>query len=49
MRLTPLDIQNHHFRRRLRGYDDAEVDAFIQMLARGWRSSRRRRRRSRRR
>ena len=33
MRLTPLDIQNHRFRRRLRGYDPDEVDAFIEMIA----------------
>ena len=33
MRLTLLDIQNHRFRRRLRGYDPDEVDAFIEMIA----------------
>ena len=33
MRLTPLDIQNHRFRRRVRGYDPDEVDAFIEMIA----------------
>ncbi len=33
MRLTPLDIQNHRFRRRLRGYDPDEVDAFIEMIS----------------
>jgi cell division initiation protein len=33
MRLTPLDIQNHRFRRRLRGYDPDEVDAFVEMIA----------------
>jgi cell division initiation protein len=33
MRLTPLDIQNHRFRRRLRGYDPDEVDSFVEMLA----------------
>lgn len=33
MRLTPLDIQNHAFRRRLSGYDREEVDAFLEMIA----------------
>jgi cell division initiation protein len=33
MRLTPLDIHHHRFRRRLRGYDQDEVDSFVEMLA----------------
>lgn len=33
MRLTPLDIQNHHFAQRLRGYDPEEVQAFHRMVA----------------
>jgi cell division initiation protein len=33
MRLTPLDIQSHHFARRLRGYAPEEVDAFLRMVA----------------
>ena len=33
MRITPLDIRNHPFRRRLSGYDREEVDAFLQMVA----------------
>ncbi len=33
MRMTPLDIQNHRFAARLRGYDPGEVDAFLELLA----------------
>jgi cell division initiation protein len=33
VRLTPLDIQNHRFAQRLRGYDGEEVDAFLRMVA----------------
>jgi cell division initiation protein len=33
MRLTPLDIQSHHFGRRLRGLDAGEVEAFLRMVA----------------
>jgi len=33
MRFTPLDIQSHHFARRLRGYAPEEVDAFLRMVA----------------
>jgi cell division initiation protein len=33
MRLTPLDIQSHHFARRLRGLDAGEVEAFLRMVA----------------
>jgi len=33
VRLTPLDIQSHHFARRLRGLDASEVEAFLRMVA----------------
>lgn len=33
MRLTPLDIQNHRFAQAWRGYDPAEVEAFLRMTA----------------
>lgn len=33
MRLTPLDLQNHRFAHRMRGYDTTEVDAFVRMVA----------------
>lgn len=33
MRITPLDIRNHGFPRRLSGYDRDEVDAFLRMVA----------------
>lgn len=33
MRLTPLDIKKQEFRRTFRGYDPAEVDAFLEMVA----------------
>jgi cell division initiation protein len=33
LRITPLDIRNHIFRRRLSGYDREEVDAILGMLA----------------
>ena len=33
MRITPLDIRNHAFARRMSGYDREEVDAFLQMVA----------------
>ena len=33
MRLTPLDIQNHHFAQTWRGYDPAEVVTFLRMAA----------------
>ncbi len=38
MRLTPLDIQNHHFPRRLKGYDPAEVDGFLRMVSEDYES-----------
>ena len=33
MRITPLDIQKHRFRTRLRGHDPEEVRAFLVSLA----------------
>jgi cell division initiation protein len=33
MRITPLDIQKHRFRRTLRGYDANEVQAFLTSFA----------------
>ncbi|MDH3520271.1 MAG: DivIVA domain-containing protein, partial [Myxococcales bacterium] len=33
MRITPLDIRNHSFPRRVSGYDREEVDTFVRMLA----------------
>jgi cell division initiation protein len=36
MRITPLDIRNHPFRKRFSGYDREEVDAFLQMIAEDW-------------
>ena len=33
MRLTPLDIQSHHFARRMRGLDAGEVETFLRMVA----------------
>lgn len=33
MRLTPLDIQNHHFAQRMRGFDPEEVQAFHRLVA----------------
>ena len=33
LRITPLDIRNHGFRRRLVGYDPSEIDTFLQMVA----------------
>lgn len=33
MRLTPLDIRNHAFSRRLGGYATDEVDSFIRLVA----------------
>ena len=34
MPLTPLDIRNKKFRRSLRGYDEAEVDDFLEQVVR---------------
>ncbi|MGH0031380.1 MAG: DivIVA domain-containing protein [Myxococcota bacterium] len=33
MRITPLDIRNHAFQRRVSGYDREEVDSFLRMVA----------------
>jgi cell division initiation protein len=33
LRLTPLDIQNHRFNTRWRGFDAAEVEAFVRLIA----------------
>jgi cell division initiation protein len=33
MRITPLDIQKHRFRKKLRGYDAREVQAFLTSFA----------------
>lgn len=33
MRLTPLDIQSHHFARGLRGYACDEVESFLRLVA----------------
>ena len=38
MRITPLDIRNHGFQRRLRGYDLEEVDAFMRMVSEDYES-----------
>ena len=32
MRLTPIEIRSHRFNSRMRGYDGAEVDAFIETV-----------------
>jgi cell division initiation protein len=36
VRITPLDIRRQRFRRVMRGYDPAEVEAFLEMLAGAW-------------
>jgi cell division initiation protein len=33
VRITPLDIRNHPFGKKIRGYDPDEVDAFLAMVA----------------
>ena len=33
MRITPLDLQNHRFRRRVAGYAQEEVDDFLRLVA----------------
>lgn len=38
MRMTPLDVQSHHFARRLRGYDGDEVDAFLRIVSEDYES-----------
>jgi cell division initiation protein len=32
LRITPLDIRNHEFQRRVSGYDREEVDRFLRMV-----------------
>ncbi|MCH8961548.1 MAG: DivIVA domain-containing protein [Bacteroidetes bacterium] len=39
MRLSPLDIKKQEFTRTLRGYDQEEVQAFLDMLAGQWEES----------
>ncbi|MCK4504383.1 MAG: DivIVA domain-containing protein [Candidatus Aegiribacteria sp.] len=36
MRITPLDIRRQHFRKTMRGYDNSEVEAFLEMVASAW-------------
>lgn len=36
MKLTPLDLRKHQFRKTLRGYDPDEVHGFIAKLAQDW-------------
>jgi cell division initiation protein len=36
LRITPLDIRRQRFRKIMRGYDTAEVEAFLEMLAGAW-------------
>jgi cell division initiation protein len=38
MRLTPLDIQNHRFSHRLRGFDPAEVEDFLRVVGEDYES-----------
>ena len=33
MKITPLDIQGHEFKRRMRGYDPDEVKPFLNLVA----------------
>ena len=33
MRITPLDVRNHRFSRRLSGLDPAEVETFLQLVS----------------
>lgn len=33
MKITPLDIEGHSFNRKLRGYDDDEVRAFLTLVS----------------
>ncbi|HXI01951.1 MAG TPA: DivIVA domain-containing protein [Candidatus Saccharimonadales bacterium] len=33
MRITPLDIKAHEFKRKLRGFDPEEVQAFLEIVA----------------
>ena len=38
MRITPLEIQNHHFSKRLSGLDPDEVVTFLRMVAEDYES-----------
>ena len=42
MRITPLDMRNHRFPRRMGGYDRDEVDSFLQVAAEDYESALRR-------
>ena len=36
--MTPLDVQNHHFSRRVSGYDRDEVDTFLHLVSEDYES-----------
>jgi cell division initiation protein len=38
MRITPLEVQNHHFSRRFTGLDPDEVQTFLRMVAEDYES-----------
>jgi cell division initiation protein len=38
MRMTPLDVQSHVFRRRFSGFDPTEVESFLRMVAEDYES-----------
>jgi cell division initiation protein len=42
MRITPLDLRNHRFARRMNGYDREEVDGFLQVAAEDYEAALRR-------
>jgi cell division initiation protein len=42
MRITPLDLRNHRFPRRMGGYDREEVDSFLQVAAEDYEAALRR-------
>lgn len=42
MRITPLDMRNHRFPRRMGGYDHREVDGFLQVAAEDYEAALRR-------
>ena len=39
MRITPLDIRNHSFPKRVSGYDKDEVDGFLRMVSEDYESA----------
>lgn len=39
MRITPLDIRNHEFKRRVSGYDREEVDRFLRIVSEDYEAS----------